>query len=390
MTSNTKNVFISYSHDDEDHKSWVLKLATDLRKNGIDAILDQWDAALGQSLTKFMEQGLTDTDRVLVVCTDKYNEKANNRVGGAGYEGAILTGELIISQDTKKFIPVIRAVSNDRKVPTCLSGRRYIDFTNDKNYQNLLRELIHEIYDVPVLEKPELGKNPFAKPINDLPFLNKDSTVFFNDRFSKAFPGVRGITWFRDPKIAIQRLCLLLESPMVFKDSDPVCWWRNGDLHIRKFKKIDDSSVLMDEQELLIDEIAAVNAGAYYQSFVYVKTRASEKSGLYDYPIDAEVADYGFAREEFAEFEGHLITRAEYDDGAAVIDGVPVSTVGKASLRIRYVTPYNFIIAPINSPINNNKFDRIRDEILTDILRGKATLEDFLEDFMKLPKKQTF
>lgn len=390
MTSQPKNVFISYSHDDEDHKLWVLKLASDLRVNGINAILDQWDASLGASLTQFMEQGFTETDRVLVVCTDNYIEKANNRVGGAGYEGAILTGELMISQDTKKFIPVIRDVSHDRKVPLCLSGRLYIDFTNNENYQSLLKSLLHEIYDVPLLEKPKLGKNPFAEAINDQPSLNKDSTVFFQDRFSGAFPGVRGIEWFKDPKVALQRLSLLLKNPISFQNAQPVWWWRNGDLHIESFEEMDAVSALMDGQELLIDEVAAVNAGSYYQSFVYVKTKPSERSGLYNQPFDDEVARWGFAREEFAVFEGHLINRAEYDDGAAIIDGTPTPTDGKASLRIRYITPYNFIIAPINSPINNAQFDGIRDGILTQILKDEATLDDFVEAFMKLPKRQTF
>lgn len=390
MTSQPKNVFISYSHDDEKHKAWVLKLASDLRVNGINAILDQWDTSLGASLTQFMEKGLMETDRVLVVCTDKYIEKANNRIGGVGYEGAILTGELMISQDTQKFIPVIRGVSHERKVPTCLSGRLYIDFTNDEDYQSLLKNLLHEIYDVPLVEKPKLGKNPFAVTTDTLSNLNKDSTVFFQERFSKAFPGVRGVEWFKDPKIAIQRLCLLLENPITFKDSHPIWWWRHGDLHIENFEKIDDVSALMDGQELLIDEIAAVNAGSYYQSFVYVKTKASEKSGLYEYTIDDELDRWGYAREEFAVFDGHLINRAEYDDGAAIIDGVPVPTNGNASLRIRYITPYNFLIAPLNSPINNAKFDSTRDEILTKILREEASLDDFVEVFMHLPKRQTF
>ncbi|MCH7712967.1 MAG: hypothetical protein IIC99_05030 [Chloroflexi bacterium] len=34
-------VFISYSHDSDVHKAWVLSFATDLRDNGIDATLDQ-------------------------------------------------------------------------------------------------------------------------------------------------------------------------------------------------------------------------------------------------------------------------------------------------------------------------------------------------------------
>ena len=36
------------------------------------------------------------------------------------------------------------------------------------------------------------------------------------------------------------------------------------------------------------------------------------------------------------------MTRAEYDDGATVIDGKVVDLNGKAKLRIRYITPYNF------------------------------------------------
>lgn len=36
-------VFISYSHDNDEHKEWVLQLATRLRSNGIDVILDRWN-----------------------------------------------------------------------------------------------------------------------------------------------------------------------------------------------------------------------------------------------------------------------------------------------------------------------------------------------------------
>ena len=33
-------VFISYSHDTQEHKKWVLDLATRLRGGGVDAIID--------------------------------------------------------------------------------------------------------------------------------------------------------------------------------------------------------------------------------------------------------------------------------------------------------------------------------------------------------------
>lgn len=47
-------VFISYSHDSEAHKAGILRFATDLRNNGVDATLDQWDLAIGQDTAAFM------------------------------------------------------------------------------------------------------------------------------------------------------------------------------------------------------------------------------------------------------------------------------------------------------------------------------------------------
>ena len=52
-------VFISYSHDNDEHRAWVLKLATDLRYHGVNAILDQWDLRIGTDLRFFMENGLS-------------------------------------------------------------------------------------------------------------------------------------------------------------------------------------------------------------------------------------------------------------------------------------------------------------------------------------------
>jgi hypothetical protein len=47
--------FISYSHDGEEHQQWVIRLATHLRLNGVDAKLDVWEAPLGADFSQFME-----------------------------------------------------------------------------------------------------------------------------------------------------------------------------------------------------------------------------------------------------------------------------------------------------------------------------------------------
>ena len=109
-------VFASYSHDSVEHKEWVLYLCTKLRENGVDVILDQWDLGAGDDLTLFMEKGVRDSDRVLVICTDTYVRKANAGEGGVGYERLIVTAQITRDLGTKKFIPIIRQIQLQKRL----------------------------------------------------------------------------------------------------------------------------------------------------------------------------------------------------------------------------------------------------------------------------------
>ncbi len=155
-------VFISYSHDSPEHKQWVSELAARLRHNGIDAILDQWDLGPGDDITLFMESGLMNSDRVLVICTDTYVSKANAGEGGVGYERMIVTAQLIQNLGTNKFIPVIRQASGEEKTPTFLATRMYIDLRDQSQFETEFKKLLHELHEVPIIQKPPLGKTPFA------------------------------------------------------------------------------------------------------------------------------------------------------------------------------------------------------------------------------------
>ena len=160
MAENPK-VFISYSHDSPEHKQWVSELAARLRRNGIDAILDQWDVGLGDDVTRFMERGIVNADRVLVICTEKYVNKANTGEGGVDYERMIINAELVQNLGTDKFIPIIRQASGKQKTPTFLGTRVYADFRNDSQFDVACEKLIRELHEMPIIEKPPLGKSPF-------------------------------------------------------------------------------------------------------------------------------------------------------------------------------------------------------------------------------------
>ena len=160
MAENPK-VFISYSHDSPEHKQWVSELAARLRRSGVDAILDQWDLGLGDDITRFMERGIVDADRVLVICTDEYVSKANVGEGGVDYERMIINAELVQNLGTDKFIPIIRQASGKEKTPTFLGTRVYADFRNDSQFDAECEKLIRELHEMPIIEKPPLGKSPF-------------------------------------------------------------------------------------------------------------------------------------------------------------------------------------------------------------------------------------
>tara|TARA_B100000787_G_scaffold6173_1_gene4605 strand:+ start:194 stop:934 length:741 start_codon:yes stop_codon:yes gene_type:complete len=157
-------VFISYSHDSVEHKKWVLDFATTLRNRGVDAIIDQWDLKPGDDLPHFMETELAAAQYVLMICTSRYVDKANAGEGGVGYEKMILTSSYLSRIDDSKVIPIIRQPAGTYAVPTFLSTKLFVNFSNDSEVEYHFDELLRHLLDAPLFEKPEIGTNPF-KPM---------------------------------------------------------------------------------------------------------------------------------------------------------------------------------------------------------------------------------
>jgi hypothetical protein len=155
-------VFLSYSHDSKEHKSWVASLAQRLMDNGVDVLFDQWDLGPGDDVPKFMEQAVAKADRVLMVCTEAYVRKADDGKGGVGYEAMVVTGELVQDLGTNKFIPIVRQSTSPASRPRCVNTRLYVDLSAGANADESFELLLREIHNAPKLAKPALGPNPFA------------------------------------------------------------------------------------------------------------------------------------------------------------------------------------------------------------------------------------
>jgi TIR domain len=403
----TRRAFFSYSHDSEEHKTWVLGLATYLRENGIDVILDQWDVDLGDDLAAFMEQGIRDIDRVIVVCTDNYIRKANLGEGGVGYEKTIATAQILGNTNTqRKFIPVVRNVLGPERLPTFLGARLYLDLSEDEDDPSRRATLLRNVHQIQI-SKPGLGTSPFipeleqpiAPPVENQPELeareysSREVANLFTDRFVQSFPGVRGIEWINDEEVAADRISRMMAEPLTLGGTHFAWWWRGpANLQIEKFERIEGSSFLMGPDELTIKKIAAVNPNIPGREFIYVETYADEPTGLYEVTeedIERSVRMFGHAEEEYGLVDGTLpVTRPELDDGAAIIDGEPKDIRGRCKLRARHITPYNFLIAPNQSPINNDDFDTELENYLNQILAGTDVFNDMTSAIKRLPKRR--
>lgn len=396
-----KRVFISYSHDSEEHKLWVLGLANFLRESGIDVILDQWDVGIGEDLPKFMEDSIRDSDRVIVISTDKYIEKANSGSGGVGYEKIIVSSEMFSSfNNRRKFIPIVRGVGGHNKLPTFFGSALYLDLTGGLDDSAARQRLVDTIFEI-LPQKPALGRLSFV-PDNGYDVENTSEKAAkvglfnpdleFDRRFSSAFPGLRGREWIENGETIIERLGILFRDPIISGGSH-LAWWFRGhsNMHISRFRHVEDRSFLMNEDEINISRICAVNINVPTRKFIYVETSPDIATGVYSHNEDdiQRMKDvFGYAYEEFGLVDGRLpITRSEYDDGAAIVDGVPVDVIGRVELRSRYLSPYNFIIAPHNSPINQTKFDEKLTEDLNKILKGENVFDEMCDDILSLRKR---
>jgi hypothetical protein len=107
-----------------------------------------------------METQLTAADRVIMVCTEKYVQKANAGIGGVGYEKMIVTATSLSRIDSNKVIPLIRQ-SAGTELPTFLQTKLYLDFSRPDQYEFSFDELVRTLHDAPLYEKPPITKSPF-------------------------------------------------------------------------------------------------------------------------------------------------------------------------------------------------------------------------------------
>lgn len=167
-------VFFSYSHDSAEHKTRVLALCDRLRKDGLDAQIDQYEQNPPEGWPRWTRRQIEEADFVLIVCTEVYLRRfegleALGRGLGANWEGAVITQELYeAALRNTKFIPVVFSPEDGEHIPIVLRGVTRYRADLEEGYEDLYRLLTGQ----PAVPPPEQG------PLRGLPPRPRPSLTF--------------------------------------------------------------------------------------------------------------------------------------------------------------------------------------------------------------------
>lgn len=157
-------VFLSYSHDGDEHEQRVLSLAARLREDGIDAWLDRYLAGPEEGWPRWVADQLRRADFVVSVCTPAYRRSFEglNTPGvglGVNQEGYLITQDLYdTGHKTRKYLAAAFGTSR-QDIPGELRGQPFFELPKD--YESLYRY----VSDQPAVVMPPLGQRKQLPPL---------------------------------------------------------------------------------------------------------------------------------------------------------------------------------------------------------------------------------
>lgn len=151
-------VFISYTGYDERNKKWVRELCVKLRENGVDARCDIFHLKLGQSLPQWMTNEIDLANKVLMICDKYYLSKIDSQRGGVGWETMIIQGDMLMNQDSNKYICIMREENPELSLPSYMRTSYALSFPEDDIEEERFKELLLNIFECDIT--PEIGKIP--------------------------------------------------------------------------------------------------------------------------------------------------------------------------------------------------------------------------------------
>jgi len=141
-------VFVSYSHGPRPYMDRVLALSDGLRRDGVDAEIDQYEPAPPEGWPLWSWRQIESADYVLWICTEEGGGK------GRQFELFMMTQKLYDARtENSSWIPVIFDWEDEAHIPTILRGAPVYNVGSEEGYEQLYRRLTNQ----PKVTRPLLG-----------------------------------------------------------------------------------------------------------------------------------------------------------------------------------------------------------------------------------------
>ena len=412
------SIFLSHIHEDQDIALAIKELLEKafLRSIKVFVSSHEEDIQLGDDWFNELKTSLNDSSSVflLLTSTSVIRPWVNFEAGAAWFL-------------EKKIIPVCARGVAKETLPSPFAAKLAVNLDSDEDRSKLVRFVANDSsLDAPQVDWKAIidlleadvskgdsehrsegeAEEDLAEEISDtLQAIRTD--VLFGWRLSDAFPGLRGIQEITNTNEAISRLEILLKQPLYSKSRDgeggywPFWWSRGGkNNQITRFERLSDSRCLLGTKEIVIKRLVAVRSfDTGERDFVYVESEADNPVGCYSYEkgeIESRLKQsnreyHYYVDEEYAIWNGIAITREDFDDGSTIIDGIPTK-ITDADLRVRYLTPYNFIISSKRHVViqgRGREYSMIGEE-LNRLIDKSTTIEDLVDLIKNIPRPEKF
>jgi len=177
---NDITVFVTYCWSPETHQRQVFDFVDQLRINGFSAEQDMDILQRENNLQKMMTIGFS-YDKVIVVLSEEYKNKADNLIGGVGQEAPMIAAEKIKHPEKFVFVSLDNIIDTnkiDKICPRIFSGEQIIDINSSdkRNGYNLLHSKL--------LNEPIFERIPVSDNIQSVEKIHVPKSTHIIDRYN--------------------------------------------------------------------------------------------------------------------------------------------------------------------------------------------------------------
>lgn len=160
-------VFISYTGYNENNRNWVKNLCLKLCQNGVDARCDIFHLKLGQDLPQWMTNEINLANKVLLICDKYYLSKIDSHRGGVSWETMIIQGDMLMNQDSNKYICIMREENVELSLPMYMRTKYSLCCSGNEIKEDVFRQLLLNLFECeeipPISSIPQFIKDIIIK-----------------------------------------------------------------------------------------------------------------------------------------------------------------------------------------------------------------------------------